>query len=82
MAIKAYSHLLPNLVLVSIKFITFQQALKERMPKISEDERHQVEAFIETCFEEDSNLHDQPWQAMKVDESQMDVDLEKQYNAR
>ena len=82
-AIKAYSHLLLNLVPASIKFVTFQQALlKERMPKISEDKRHQVEAFIETCFEEDSNLHDQPWQAMKVDESQTDVDLEKQYNAR
>ena len=48
---------------------------------ITEDELCQVEEFIEARFEEDNRLRDQPWQAMKVDEAQMDVDLEKEYFA-
>ena len=65
-----------------IKFVAFQQAvLKQKMPTITEDESRQVEEFIEACFEEDNRLCDQPWQAMKVDEAQMDVDLEKEYFA-
>ena len=51
------------------------------MPTITEDESHQVEEFIEARFEEDNRLCDQPWQAMKVDEAQMDTDLEREYFA-
>lgn len=45
------------------------------------DELRQVEELIEKRFEEDTNLRDHPWKAMKVDETQEDVDLEKQYYA-
>ena len=51
------------------------------MPTITEDESRQVEEFIEACFEEDNQLRDQPWQAMKVDKAQTDADLEKEYFA-
>ena len=50
------------------------------MPTITEDESRQVEEFIDAHFK-DNWLHDQPWQAMKVDEAQMDTDLEREYFA-
>ena len=87
-AVEAYGHLFPNRDSKPIKFIAFQQAvLKQKMPTITEDESHQVkefidarfEEFIDACFEEDNRLRDQPWQAMKVDEAQMDADLEREY---
>ena len=49
------------------------------MPTITKDESRQVEEFIDACFKEDNRLRDQPWQAMKVDEAQMDADLEREY---
>ena len=51
------------------------------MPTITKDELCQVKKFIEACFEEDNRLHDQPWQAMKMDEAQTDADLKKEYFA-
>ena len=51
------------------------------MPTITEDESCQVEEFIDARFEEDNQLHDQPWQAMKVDKAQMDADLKREYFA-
>ena len=80
-AVEAYSHLFPNQGLKPIKFVTFQQAvLKQKMPTITEDESRQVEEFIDAHFK-DNRLHDQPWQAMKVDEAQMDADLKREYFA-
>jgi hypothetical protein len=82
-AVDAYGQLFPNREPAAVHWVTFQRAvLRERMPRITEDESRKVEEFIETRFKEDNDLRDQPWQVMKVDESQTDVDLEKQYNAR
>ena len=50
------------------------------MSTIPEDESHRVQEFIETHFKEDTDLRDRPWQAMKVDSTETDVNLEKQYN--
>lgn len=52
------------------------------MSTISEDELHQVQTYIEQRFEQENDLREHPWKALKVDESQMEVDLEKQYTAR
>ena len=52
------------------------------MPTISEDESCQVQEFIEVRFKGETNLEDSPWEAMKVDETQTNVDLERQYRAR
>ena len=80
--VETYDHLFPNRQSHAIKFVVFQQAvLKERMPTMTADELRQVEELIEKRFEEDTNLRDHPWKAMKVDETQEDVDLEKQYYA-
>ena len=50
------------------------------MSTISEDESRRVQEFIETHFKEDTDLQDCPWQAMKIDGMEADVNLKKQYN--
>lgn len=81
--LKVYGHMFPNLEPASVKFVTFQQVvLRDRMATITEDESLQVEEYIKTHFQEETELHDSPWQMMKVDETQTDVDLEKQYVSR
>ena len=82
-AIGTYGHLFPGKTPASLKWVTFQQAvLKSRMPTITEDESRQVQEFIEARFKEDTNLRNNPWKALKVDEAQTDADLKKQYDAR
>lgn len=51
------------------------------MSTITEDESHQVQEFIDARFKEDTDLRDSPWLSVRVDETQTDEDLEKQYKS-
>jgi len=51
------------------------------MSTITEDESYQVQEFINARFEEDTILRNSPWRSARVDETQTDEDLEKQYKA-
>ena len=81
---KTYHYLFPNRELKNIKFLFFQQAVinKEILPTISSDDLRKVKEFIEKRYEEDNNVRDHPWKAMKVEETQTDKDLEKGYVSR
>lgn len=45
----------------------------------TEEELRTIQDFIDTCFQEDTDRRERPWQALKTDDSQSDVDLERQY---
>ena len=77
-----YHHLFPEPVSANMKFVTFQQAiLKERIPLMTEEESQEVQKLIETRLQEERNLHDNPWQALKVDTTQSDAELKRRYIA-
>lgn len=78
-----YIHLFPGLDLKTINFLRFSQAVfRVAVETLSEDERRQVEDYIERRFLEDTDLREHPWKALKVDDTVEDEDLEKQYMAR
>jgi hypothetical protein len=78
-----HSHLFPNRDPKTLKFVVFQQAvIKSQISTISEDELRRVEEYIEKRFTEDTEIYENPWKALKVDETQTDADLERQYTAR
>jgi hypothetical protein len=63
-----------------VPFVTFQQAvIDKRLVDATEQELAALDAFIETRYEHDVELREHPWQALKVDDSQLEIDLEKQY---
>ena len=51
-------------------------------PTFTQDELREVQDYIENRLKEDTEIYDKPWKAMKVDESQTETDLLKQYEAR
>jgi hypothetical protein len=78
--VNKYRHLFPPRDSNQMKFVTFQQGvLKDRMPSITEEESCKVQELIDVRFEADTKLHENPWQAMKVDDTQDDADLQKRY---
>ena len=77
-----YTYLFPNRDPTPLRFVTFQQAvLKDMIPSISEDERRQLEKYIEERFAEEIDHFEHPWKAFKVDDAQTDEDLEREYTA-
>lgn len=56
--------------------------LKEMVPTFTQDELREVQDYIENRLKEDTEIYDKLWKAMKVDESQTETDLLKQYEAR
>ena len=77
-----YHHLFPALHNPNIQFVTFQQVvLKDRAASATEEELTLIEDFIDTYFQEKKEAEERPWNALKVDESQSEVDLERQYIA-
>jgi hypothetical protein len=75
-----YSHLFPSRDPKAVKFVVFQQALlKKNMHTFSEAEMLKVEEYIKDRYEQDIDVYDNPWKALKTDETQEDEDLERQY---
>ena len=61
-------------------FIAFQQVvLKEKVANATEEELTSIEEYIETRFQEATELCEHPWRALKVDDAQEEIDLERQY---
>jgi hypothetical protein len=77
--IQEYKHLLPQHN-PKLPFVTFQQTiLKDKVAMATEEELSVIQEFIDTRFEEDTNRCERPWQALKIDDSQSELDLERQY---
>lgn len=78
--VKQYKHLFSAHHNPNMPFVTFQQAfLRDKFPSVTEDERNATIAFIEARFQEENDLRERPWLALKVDENQSDIDLQRQY---
>lgn len=78
--VKKYKHLFPSQHNLKLPFVAFQQVvLKDKITTATEDELSAVQEYIETRFEEDLSRRECPWKALKVDDSQSDADLERQY---
>lgn len=60
-----------------LPFVGFQQmVLRDKVGDITEEERIALDELINTRFETETNHRERLWQALKTDESQLDVDLE------
>lgn len=78
--IESYKHLLSTKHNPKLPFVTFQQAvLKEKLETATEEELKAIQEYIDTRFQEETELRVNPWQALKVDDIQSELDLEKQY---
>lgn len=78
-AVKKYGYLF-NKHNPNIPFVVFQQAiLRERIDVASAEELATIQEFIETRFTEETERHDHPWKALKVEDVVSHVELERQY---
>lgn len=78
--IDKYKHLFPSKHNPKLPFVSFQQVvLKDKITTATEDELNAIQEYIDTRFEEDLSRRERPWKALKVDDSQSDADLERQY---
>lgn len=76
--VNKYKHLFPAQHNPKLPFVAFQQAyFRDKIPLITEDERNIIDAFIESRFQEETELRERPWRTLKLDESQSDVDLQR-----
>jgi hypothetical protein len=67
----------------NLPFVTFQQTvLRDRVCMISEEEQASIDEFIDKRFQKVTDDHENPWRALRVDDAQTDVDLERQYVKR
>jgi len=77
--VAAYEHLFPNHN-PKLPFVTFQQAIfKDKITVATEEELNTIQEFINARFEKDVKIRERPWEALKVDDLQTDVDLERSY---
>ena len=75
-----YHHLFPANHNPDLPFVVFQQVvLKEKVANTTEEELTSIEEYIETRFQEATELREHPWRALKVDDAQEEIDLERQY---
>ena len=75
-----YHHLFPNLHNPHLPFVTFQQViLKDRVTSLTEEELSTIEEFIDANLEEKKDRDEHPWNMLKVDESESEIDLERRY---
>ena len=78
-----YAHLFPGRDPESVNFLGFSQAVfRVAVTTLSEDERRQVEEYIEERFIKDTDLRENPWKSLKLDDTVPDEDLETQYTLR
>ena len=65
-----------------LPFVAFQQAvLRDKVAAAMEEELSVIDEYINTHYEEKKDQDERPWNALKVDEGQSEVDLERQYIA-
>lgn len=75
-----YGHLFAAPHNPKLPFVMFQQViLKDMVSTAPEEELAAVREYIETRFQQDTELREHPWQALKVDDLQSDIELERQY---
>lgn len=78
--VSTYKHLFPSTPNPKMPFVTFQQAvIKEEIATATEEDLVAIQEYIDTRFEADTKLRERPWEALKVDELQENVDLERRY---
>lgn len=78
--IEKYQHLFPANYNPNPRFVTFQQTiLREKAATASEEELSAIQEYIDTRFQDDTNLRKNPWEALRVDDTQLDIDLEREY---
>ena len=63
-----------------MEFVTFQQVvLRDKVASATEEELAAIEEFINTRLEEKKDQDERPWNMLKVDDSQPEIDLQRQY---
>jgi len=78
--IEKYKDLLPNTHNPDLPFVAFQQyILKDKVTRATEEELTAIQEFIETRYQEETDRLERPWRALKTDDTQLDVELERQY---
>ena len=78
--IQKYQHLLPVQHNPKLPFIAFQQViLRNKVTTATEEELDAIQEFINAHFQEDVDCCERLWQMLKVNDSQLDIDLERQY---
>ena len=78
--VNKYKHLFPQPHNPSLMFVTFQQAvIREKVACILEEEEAELREYIDTRFQKEKNVRENPWMALKADDTQSDHNLEGQY---
>ena len=82
--VNLYSHLFPGMQdRENVEYVTFQQVvLRNQVTALDGEELSAVEEFINVQHQEAVDLRKHPWKALRVDEAQLDIDLERQYVER
>ena len=79
-ALDAYQHLFPEPHNPNMPFAAFQQVVLKNMDATAtEKELTTIEEFVETQYEQKMNEVECTWNALKVNKTQSEVDLERQY---
>lgn len=78
--LEKYHHLFPARHNPDLQFVTFQQVvLRDKAATATEEELFSIEEFISKHLEKKREQDERPWNVLKVDEAQSEVDLERQY---
>lgn len=61
-------------------YVTFQQTVfRQTVLTIPEEQRAALEEYINTHLQEETDRRERPWRALKVEDGQLDIDLEREY---
>ena len=75
-----YRHLFAQPHNPNMPFVAFQQAVfRDKISSATEEELSVIDEYINTHFEEKKDLVENPWNALKVNEAQSALDLERDY---
>ena len=78
--VEKYKHLFPSNHNPNLPFVAFQQVvLREKTATATVEELNTLHEFIDTRFQEDTDRRERPWEVLRIDDSQSDVDLQRQY---
>ena len=75
-----FKHLLPAKHNPKLPFVSFQQVvLREKVDTATEEDAASIQEYINTRFQEESERRSRPWQALKIDDSQLELELARCY---
>ena len=78
--VETYVHLFAAKHNPKLPFVTFQQAIfKDKITVATQEELDAIQEFINARFEKDTQLRQRPWEVLKIDDLQEDVELERNY---